>query len=850
MRYGHFDDDRREYVITRPDTPVPWINYLGTEGYFGIVSNTAGGYSWHRDARLRRLTRYRYNNVPPDTGGRYLYLRDDITGQYWSPSWQPTQTVLDEYECRHGLSYTVIGSASGGIRASTLYFVPRGETLEVWRLTVTNERARHAELSVFSSVEFALWDAQDDATNFQRNYSTGEVEVDPGNGVIYHKTEYRERRDHFAYFACSEPLAGFDTQREAFLGPYRGFDRPLAVERGRASGSIAHGWAPHGAHHVRLSLAPGETKEVIFLLGYWENPRDAKFEAPGVINKAMVRPVIERWLQPSTVAAGFADLTAFWDELLTVLTVDTPDEDTNRMVNIWNAYQCLVTFNMSRSVSLFETGISRGMGFRDSCQDLLGSVQLAPERARERIIDLAATQFADGGAYHQYQPLTKTGNDAIGSGFNDDPLWLVLGVAAYLKETGDTTVLGERVPFSDGGEATLYDHLERSVRYTIDRTGPHGLPLIGRADWNDCLNLNCFSQSPGESFQTAENRAGGVAESVFIAGLFTLAAREFAAIADLAGRPEDADGYRADAEKMAAVTAEHGWDGEWFLRAYDHFGKPVGSSRNAEGQIFIEPQGMCVMGGIGIFPDAGGQEGPGGRSVPLDRGSTGGPARGGEQGPPEAGSAPTLATRALASVRERLATPHGIMLLQPAFTRYHSELGEISSYPPGYKENASVFCHTNPWVMIASAMVGDGDGAFDYYKRINPSAREALSEVHRCEPYVYAQMIAGRDAPTHGEAKNSWLTGTAAWNFVAITQWILGIRPELSGLRVAPVLPATWPGYTATRRFRGATYSITVRRGQPGESRLLADGELVEGTLVPLAAPGATVRVEVVLPAG
>jgi cellobiose phosphorylase len=850
MRYGHFDDDRREYVITRPDTPVPWINYLGTEGYFGIVSNTAGGYSWHRDARLRRLTRYRYNNVPADTGGRYLYLRDDITGQYWSPSWQPTQTALDEYECRHGLSYTVIGSASGGIRASTLYFVPRGETLEVWRLTVTNERARHAELSVFSSVEFALWDAQDDATNFQRNYSTGEVEVDPGNGVIYHKTEYRERRDHFAYFACSEPLAGFDTQREAFLGPYRGFDRPLAVERGRASGSIAHGWAPHGAHHVRLSLAPGETKEVIFLLGYWENPRDAKFEAPGVINKAMVRPVIERWLQPSTVASGFADLTAFWDELLTVLTVDTPDEDTNRMVNIWNAYQCLVTFNMSRSVSLFETGISRGMGFRDSCQDLLGSVQLAPERARERIIDLAATQFADGGAYHQYQPLTKTGNDAIGSGFNDDPLWLVLGVAAYLKETGDTTVLGERVPFSDGGEATLYDHLERSVRYTIDRTGPHGLPLIGRADWNDCLNLNCFSQSPGESFQTAENRAGGVAESVFIAGLFTLAAREFAAIADLAGRPEDADGYRADAEKMAAVTAEHGWDGEWFLRAYDHFGKPVGSSRNAEGQIFIEPQGMCVMGGIGIFPDAGGQEGPGGRSVPLDRGSTGGPARGGEQGPPGAGSAPTLATRALASVRERLATPHGIMLLQPAFTRYHSELGEISSYPPGYKENASVFCHTNPWVMIASAMVGDGDGAFDYYKRINPSAREALSEVHRCEPYVYAQMIAGRDAPTHGEAKNSWLTGTAAWNFVAITQWILGIRPELSGLRVAPVLPATWPGYTATRRFRGATYSITVRRGQPGESRLLADGELVEGTLVPLAAPGATVRVEVVLPPG
>ena len=813
MRYGHFDDDRREYVITRPDTPVPWINYLGTDGFFGIVSNTAGGYSWHRDARLRRLTRYRYNNVPTDSGGRYLYLRDDRTGQYWSPSWQPTRVALDEYECRHGLGYTAISSAKHRIRARTLYFVPEGETVEVWRLTLTNERPTPAEISVFSSVEFALWDAQDDATNYQRNYSTGEVEVD--GGVIYHKTEYRERRDHFAYFACSEPLAGFDTRREAFLGPYRGFDRPLAVELGRTSDSIAHGWAPHGAHHVRLVLEPGATKEVIFLLGYWENPRDAKFEAPGVVNKALVKPVIARWLTKDAVDAGFAKLKATWADLLDVLHVDTPDIDTNRMVNIWNAYQCLVTFNMSRSVSSFETGISRGMGFRDSCQDLLGSVQLDPRRARDRILDLAATQFASGGAYHQYQPLTKTGNDAIGSGFNDDPLWLVLGVAAYLKETGDISLLDEIVPFSDEGSASMYGHLERSVRYTLDRIGPHGLPLIGRADWNDCLNLNCFSDTPGESFQTTQNIEGGVAESVFIAGLFTLAAKELAAIASLCGRDDDADSYRADAEKMAAMVAEHGWDGEWFLRAYDHFGNPVGSARNAEGQIFIEPQGMCVMGGIGV---------PNGN-----------------------GNGSSLATRMLASVRERLATPHGIMLVQPAFTSYRIELGEISSYPPGYKENASVFCHTNPWVMIASAIMGDGDGAFDYYKRINPSAREPISEVHRCEPYVYAQMIAGRDAPTHGEAKNSWLTGTAAWNFVAITQWILGIRPELAGLRVEPVLPASWPGYTAKRQFRGVTYQITVRRQADG-GYLAVDGQRIDGTLVPLAAPGTTVRVEVVLP--
>ena len=542
MRYGYFDDEHREYVITRPDTPLPWINYLGTDAYFGIISNTAGGYSCYRDARLRRLTRYRYNGVPADSGGRYLYLRDNGSGEYWSPSWQPTQRDLDSYECRHGLSYTRISSARLGVRAETLYFVPPGETLEVWRLRVRNERGGPADLSVFSSVEFCLWDAQDDATNFQRNYSTGEVEVD--GGVIYHKTEYRERRDHFAYFACSEPLAGFDTQREEFLGAYRGWDRPLAVERGESANSVAHGWAPHGSHHVRFLLAPGETREVIFLLGYWENPREAKFDPPGsqVLNKALVRPVIDRWLRPEAVAEGFSRLRESWSSRLSVLQVDTPDQDTNRMVNIWNPYQCMVTFDMSRSVSLFESGISRGIGFRDSCQDLLGFVQLAPDRARARILDLAATQLASGGAYHQYQPLTKTGNDAIGSGFNDDPLWLVLGVAAYLKETGDEAILDEPVPYADAADARppLQEHLERSLRYTLDRLGPHQLPLIGRADWNDCLNLNCFSAEPGQSFQTTENVAGDTAESVFIGGLFVLAAREYAPIAERRGQAAEA----------------------------------------------------------------------------------------------------------------------------------------------------------------------------------------------------------------------------------------------------------------------------------------------------------------------
>jgi cellobiose phosphorylase len=809
MRYGRFDDDRREYVITRPDTPLPWINYLGTDEFFGVISNTAGGYCAYRDARLRRIMRYRYNGVPADTGGRYIYLRDDDSGAFWSPSWQPTQRALDHYECRHGLSYTQIGSSFLDVHAETLYFVPPGETLEVWRLRIRNDRGTRARLSVFSAVEFCLWDALDDATNFQRNFSTGEVEV--ADGVIYHRTEYRERRNHFAYFACSEPLAGFDTQRDAFLGAYRGWDRPVAVERGTCTNSIAHGWAPLGSHHVRLTVEPGEQREVIFLLGYWENPRAEKFDPPGsgTLNKALVRPVIDRWLQSAAIANGFDRLRAFRETQIAGLQVSTPDADTNRMVNVWNPYQCMVTFEMSRSASLFESGIGRGIGFRDSSQDLLGFVQLEPERARARIIDLASTQLQSGGSYHQYQPLTKRGNDDIGSGFNDDSLWLVLGVAAYLKETGDFSILDEPAPYDNiAANATpLYEHLQRSLRYTQDRLGPHALPLIGRADWNDCLNLNCFSDTPGESFQTTANKAGGVAESVFIAALFALAARELADIADRHGLSGDARGYRVAADNMARAVTEHGWDGAWFRRAYDYAGGVIGSGANDEGRIFIEPQGFCVMSGIGI----------------------------------EDGSA----IKALNSVNDYLASAHGIALLAPPFSRYDLSLGEISSYPPGYKENGGVFCHTNPWVMIAEAIIGRGDAAFDYYKRINPAAREELSDVHRCEPYAYAQMIAGPAAPSHGEAKNSWLTGAAAWNFVAITQWILGIRPDYDGLRVDPVLPAGWPGFTAIRRFRGSTYNIRVTSNAAGGRvrDLIVNGRPVTGTLVPLAPPGATVSV-------
>ncbi len=695
MRYGHFDDQAREYVITRPDTPLPWINYLGCEAYFGIISNTAGGYSFYRDARLRRLTRYRYNHAPFDFGGRYLYIRDNESGAFWSSSWQPTHATLDSYECRHGLGYTTIASTYQKIAAQTCYFVPLGENLEIWKFQVTNHRRKPAKLSIFSSIEFCLWDAQDDATNFQRNFSTGQVEIE--DEVIYHKTEYRERRNHFAWFACSAKLAGFDTQRDAFLGPYRSWDNPAAVGRGKSFYSVAYGWAPMGSHHVKLSLKPGETQEIVFILGYHENPVDQKFDPPGSqrINKRTVKPVIAKYLETKEVDAAFTALRRYWDGLLGIYQVKSPDPHANRMVNIWNAYQCMATFNMSRSASFYESGIGRGLGFRDSNQDLLGFVHMVAARARERILDLAATQFKTGGAFHQYQPLTKRGNNDVGSGFNDDPHWLILGVAAYLKETGDWSILDEPVQFENepGSEQPLYEHLRRSLNYTLERLGPHGLPLIGRADWNDCLNLNCFSDTPGQSFQTTTNKDGKVAESVFIAGLFVLAAKELAAIAAKRNQNAEAKNCLAEAAKMEKTIYKDGWDGQWFIRAYDDFGRPIGSKKCEEGKIFIESQGICIMAGIG-----------------LNDGK---------------------ARLALEAVHKHLATRHGIVLQQPAFSKYYLHLGEISSYPPGYKENAGIFCHNNPWIIIAETMVGQRQPRF---RLLHPHQSLGAGEHRRAAP--------------------------------------------------------------------------------------------------------------------
>ena len=815
--FGYFDDGNREYVITDPKTPWPWINYLGNEDFFSLISNTAGGYSFYKDAKFRRITRYRYNNVPMDNGGRYFYINDN--GTVWSPGWKPCKTPLDFYECRHGMSYTRITGAKDGIQASVLFFVPLHTWAEVQKLTLTNTSDQTRKFKLYSFAEWCLWNAATDMENFQRNFSTGEVEVD--GSVIYHKTEYKERRNHYAFYSVNTPVDGFDTDRETFIGLYNEFRDPQQVMEGICGNSIAHGWSPIASHYIEVELAPGESKDYVFMLGYVENAQEEKFadETPGllhsgsspVINKAKAQALIASFDTVEKVDAAFAELKIYWDALLSVYSVKSPEEKLDRMVNIWNQYQCMVTFNMSRSASFFESGIGRGMGFRDSNQDLVGFVHQIPERARERIIDIASTQFPDGGCYHQYQPLTKRGNNDIGGGFNDDPMWLIFGTVAYIKETGDFTILDEPVPFDNepGSEVSLMEHLRVSFNHVVENLGPHMLPLIGRADWNDCLNLNCFSWDPNESFQTTENKTeGSKAESLMIAGLFVVCGRDYVELCAKVGLAQEAERAQKLVDDMVEAVKKHGWDGEWYLRAYDYFGRKVGSHENEEGQIFIESQGWCTMAGIGL-----------------------------EEG---------MVQKALDSVKERLDCEHGIVLNNPAFTKYLVEYGEISSYPAGYKENAGIFCHNNPWVIIGETVLGRGDYAWDYYRKTCPSYTEENSALHKVEPYVYSQMIAGKDAARPGEAKNSWLTGTAAWNWYAITQYILGIKPSYGGIEIDPCICSEWKEYKVTRRFRGSVYEITVKnpdRVCKGVREILLDGQPLNGNVVPYAPDTHTVLV-------
>ena len=795
MKFGHFDDVNKEYVITTPKTPYPWINFLGSKDFFSILSNTGGGYSFYKDARLRRITRYRYNNIPIDTGGKYFYINDNNT--IWSPGWKPVQAELDEYTCRHGLGYSKISSSLNQLNTEVLYFVPLDYNCEIQQVTLTNNSKKEKTFSLFSFTEWCFWDALADMSNFQRNFSTGEVEIE--RSAIYHKTEYRERREHFAFYWVNHNIDGYDTDREAFLGLNNGLNNPESVVNNQTKNSVALCWSPIASHHLKITLQPGEQKQLIFILGYIENDPGNKWESKGIIRKDQAERMMEILGSKEHVEDSFNKLKEYWTNLLSNYQVKSGDEKMDRMVNIWNQYQCTVTYHMSRSASYFESGIGRGIGFRDSNQDLLGYVHMMPGEARQRIIDLAATQFEDGGAYHQYQPLTKKGNSDVGGDFNDDPLWLIQAVSAYIKETGDFDILHVMVPFDNDprNKARLFEHLTRSFDHVVNNLGEHKLPLIGRADWNNCLNLNCFSTNPDESFQTTENREGGRAESVMIAGMFVLYGREYVKLCMKTGRPDEVQRAEEHINNMIKAIDDHGWDGEWFIRAYAHFGRKIGSQKNEEGKIFIESQGYCVMAGVGI----------------------------------EDGRAKT----ALDSVKRYLDCDYGIVLNNPPFSEYLVHMGEITSYPPGYKENAGIFCHNNPWIMIAETMLGNGQQAFDYYSKIAPSYLEEISDLHKTEPYVYSQMIAGKDAVKPGEAKNSWLTGTAAWNFYAISYFILGIQPDYDSLIIDPCIPPRWDNIQIIRKFRNKLFRISIKnpsRVSKGVLQMNVNGRQFSGNVI------------------
>ncbi len=811
MKFGYFDDNQREYVISTPETPYPWINYLGNEKFFSIISNTCGGYSFYKDARLRRISRYRYNNSSLDSNGKYLYIKDGDT--VWNPGWKPVKSSLDEYECRHGLGYTIFKSSKNSLGATVTNFVPLGLEAEVNHLMIKNNSKEVKKVKIFSFVEFCLWNALDDMTNFQRNFSIGRAE--PYNNAIIHFTDYRDRRNHYAFHSVNQKIKGFDCDRESFTGTHNGLDRPDVVFSGVSKNSKAFGWAPVGSLQIELELAPGQEEDLIFMLGYVEYPENEKWESPGNINKSKADAMIKRFDEPASVESALNELKTYWNNLLSNYLVDCPDEHVKRMVNIWNQYQCMVTFNMSRSASYFESGIGRGMGFRDSNQDLLGFVHLIPERARERIIDIASTQMDDGGAYHQYQPLTKKGNHDVGGNFNDDPLWLICSTVAYIKETGDFSILAENVPFDNNlnNTATLFEHLKRSFYHVVNNTGPHGLPLIGRADWNDCMNLNIYLEDPDDSFQTGPNKKDmKTAESLMIAGAFVYYGRKYEELCRYLGEAKKADDANEHIQNMENAILKHGWDGSWFLRAYDANGHKVGTNETPEGKIFIESQGFCGMAEIG-----------------AKEGKT---------------------KTALDSVKQYLDCEHGIVLVYPAFSKYYIEYGEISTFLEGYKENGGIFCHNNPWIMIAETKLGRGDQAFGYWQKICPSFTERSSEIHKTEPYVYSQMIGGKEAYKPGEAKNSWLTGTAAWNYVAISQHILGIKPQYDGLRCDPCIPSSWESFKITRTFRKADYQIQISNPDhvsKGVKNIFVNGEQIEGDTLPVLAPGTTNNINVIL---
>ena len=784
MNYGAFSLDGKEYVITRPDTPTPWINYLSNSNYCAMISNTGGGYSFHIDPRDRRILRYRYNNIPMDRPGRYLYIRDNSTSEFWSPTWQPVLKNLDEYECRHGLGYTIIKSIYQGIKAKITYFVPLNNDLEVWMVTLKNTTPKQKEISIFSYAEFCLWRALGDQNDLQYIQNVAITSFE-NNTIFYSLFDGSSR---YAFFSSSNRINSYDCDREVFIGPYHSESNPIRVEKGNCSNSQALGGNPVAATCTDVILNPHEERVIIYVLGI-------------VNEKDNSKELIQKYINQREVNLELQKLRTSWDAYLDALKINTPDKNFNLMLNVWNPYQCKTTFDWSRYVSFYETGIGRGMGFRDSNQDAMAIGYVYPERVRQRLLDLAQNQFEEGKVYHVFFPLTGKGTFPEYANkerlfFSDDHLWMILAVSDYIKETGDISILDEEICFVEGSKASLYDHLKKAIEFTQNNLGNHELPLIGTADWNDTLSL------PGSN---------NASESVWVGMQFHKALLSLTEIAKRYNQKNDSITFKERAQRLNNHINKVTWDGNWYIRAFTDDGKPVGSVKCNEGQIFLNTQTWAIISEI----------------APEDR-----------------------AFQCMNSVRKYLNTDYGILLFTPPYTKFYPELGGITTFPPGLKENGSIFCHTNPWAIIAECILGRGDFAYEYWQKIAPTTKNSIAGIHYTEPYIYSQMIAGKDHPKFGMAKNSWLTGTAAWSLKASTEWILGIRPTFDGLVVDPCIPIAWEKFQLLRRFRTSTYEIKVDNSNhksKGIKEVRIDNKTAESYLIPPFEDNETHKVDVIM---
>ena len=782
MQYGYFDDTNKEYVITRPDTPRSWSNYLGSTEYGAIITNNAGGYSFYKSAAQGRFTRLRFNSVPLDQPGRYIYLYDHDTRDYWSASWQPVGKPLDEYksECRHGSAYTVISSEFAGVRAETTYFVPLGRTFECWRVRLTNLSGKLRRLSAFTYVEYAgNWSAYDDLINLQ--YTQHIVKMAVEGGIIDHGTnvnipntpdnfEEKDQGRHTFLALVGSQVSGYDTDRTVFLGTYGSYARPAVVERGQCTNSLAAGDNGCGVLESRILLEPGETREFLVLMGVGTAREEGRRAA-------------DEFGNPEKVSQELAGLKNYWHARITGLDVNTPDTEFNSMLNMWSPFNCLMTYAWSRAASLIYAGERDGLGYRDTVQDMLGVMHTIPAEAVRRLELMITGQVSTGGA----MPVVKQFAHRPGSEHapreeeyrSDDCLWLFNAIPAYVKETGDLFFYSKVFPYADEGEDTVLGHMKRAILFSLNRSGAHGLPCGLSADWNDCIRL------------------GGQGETVFVAFQLRYALSVYLEVSHLLAAKEEEAWAQDNLDKLDRNLRDHAWDGEWYLRAYRADGFQFGSRSSREGQIFLNPQSWAVLSGH---------------------------------------ADPGRAAAAMQAVRDRLATEYGLMICDPPYVETDYNVMRAALFNPGMKENGSIFTHTQGWAVIAETMLGHGDLAWQYFRATLPSAWNTRAEVREIEPYVYCQFTHSKYSPRFGASRVPWLSGSAAWSFFTATQHILGLRPEYGGLRIDPCIPSSWKGFTVNRVFRRKNVSVEVQNPagvQKGVRKLVLNGEMLEGNFIP-----------------